>query len=73
MRSIDFDIIKEPWNKYQISDGSVLKVRTILMSVERVMNDNIPTFHVNANTLTVINVDQALKGTPNTCHILKTK
>lgn len=36
-RFIEFEIIKEPWNKYQISDGSVLKTRIILTEAERVM------------------------------------
>ena len=38
IRSIDFEIIKEPWNKYQISDGSILRTRTILKKVERITN-----------------------------------
>jgi len=26
----DFEIIKEPWNKYSLSDGSKLKTRVML-------------------------------------------
>lgn len=64
IRSLDFEIIKEPWNKYQISDGSVLKTRTILTTVERVLKDNKPNFKARSQTLTVINLDPSLKGTP---------
>ena len=31
---IDFEIIKEPWNMYQIIDNSVLKTRTVLKKIE---------------------------------------
>lgn len=65
-QSIDFEIIKEPWNKYQISDNSTLKTRTILTKVERKMDNEKPSFQVDAQTITVINVDPLLKGPPNT-------
>jgi len=65
IKSIDFEIIKEPWQKYQISDGSVLRVRTILKKVERVMEGDKIHFNVDGQTLTVIHADPALKGTKN--------
>ena len=63
---IDFEIIKEPWNKYQISDGSVLKTRIILTEVERVMKGTKPEFSVNSQTLVVLSADPSLKGEPST-------
>ena len=63
-RSIDFEIIKEPWNKYQLSDNSILKTRTILKKIDRVMEGNKISFTMDAQTLTVIYADPALKGTP---------
>ena len=30
---IDFEVIKEAWNKYELQDGTKLKVRTILQEV----------------------------------------
>lgn len=65
-RFIDFEIIKEPWNKYHISDGSVLKTRIILTEVERVMKGTKPEFSVNSQTLLVLNADPSLKGKPST-------
>ena len=65
VRSIDFEIIKEPWNKYQIADNSVLKTRTILMKVERMMKDNKPNYKASVRALTIINSDPSLKGTPS--------
>lgn len=66
VRSLDFEIIKEPWNKYQIIDNSVLKVRTILTRVERRMKDNKPYFKTKDQSLIVINADPSLKGEPDT-------
>lgn len=65
IRSIDFEIIKEPWNKYQVSDNSVLRTRTILKKVERVIDGKKISFTMDAQTITVIDADPALKGTPN--------
>lgn len=71
IRSIDFEIIKEPWNKYQISDNSVLKTRTILKKVERVTEGDKISFTVDAQTLTVLHADSALKGAPTNRPITK--
>ena len=66
IKSIDFEIIKEPWNKYQISDNSILKTRTILMKVLRKMNRDKPDFRIDAQTLTIVNADPSLNGSPDT-------
>jgi hypothetical protein len=65
VRAIEFEIIKEPWNKYQIQDNSVLKTRTILKKVNRVTDGDKIGFNIDAQTLTVINADPSLKGEPN--------
>lgn len=62
-RFIEFEIIKEPWNKYQISDGSVLKTRIILTEVERVKAAK-PEFGADSRTLLVLSADPPLKGEP---------
>jgi len=64
-KPIDFEIIKEPWNKYQLVDNSVLKTRTVLKKIERVMDGDKVSFTVDAQTLTVIYPENSLKGTPN--------
>ncbi len=63
--SIDFEIIKEPWNKYQISDNSILKTRTILKKIERITDGEKISYNIDAQTLTVIYADPSLKGPPN--------
>lgn len=71
VRAIEFEIIKEPWNKYEIQDNSVLKTRTILKKVERVINGDQIGFNIDAQTLTVIHADPTLKGAPNNRPITK--
>lgn len=65
IRAIEFEILKEPWNKYEIQDGSTLKIRTILKKVERIKNENQVKFNIDVHTLTVIHANPKLKGNPN--------
>lgn len=65
-RLINFEIIKEPWNKYQTADNSVLMIRTILTKVDRATVDGKPTFRVSTQQIIVTDVDPSLKGTPST-------
>jgi len=71
IRSIDFEIIKEPWNKYQIQDNSILRTRTILKKVERTIEGEKISFSIDAQTLTVIDADSNLKGMPSNKPITK--
>ena len=64
-RLIEFEILKEPWNKYQLRDNSVLKTRTILKSVRRITQKNETQYQVDAHSLTVVHADPALRGSPN--------
>lgn len=65
VRAIDFDIVKEPWNQYEIQDGSILKIRTVLMKVERALEDKQFKFNMDTQNLTVIHAGSGLKGNPN--------
>ncbi len=64
-RSKEFEIIKEPWNKYEISDGSVLKTRTVLKQIRREMENNKPRFSIDTQPFTVIHAEPALCGAKN--------
>ena len=35
---VDFNILDEPWNRYKIADGSILKTRVILTDVRILMS-----------------------------------
>ena len=64
-RSIEFEIIKEPWNKYQIQDNSVLKTRTILKSVKRITNKEGVQYLADMMNITAVRADPTLKGAVN--------
>lgn len=64
-RMIEFEILKESWNKYQLSDNSVLKMRTILKSVRRITKKSEMQYLVDAQSLTVVHADSSLRGSPN--------
>lgn len=68
-RPIEFEILKEPWNKYRLRDNSVLKIRTILKSVRCIAQKNEMQYLVDTQSLTVVHADPALRGIPNPNHI----
>lgn len=63
---VDFDVINEDWNVYQLKDGSTLKVKLVLAGVIRVRNqyDPIgnPVYMINStNVVRVTDVPPDLK------------
>ena len=62
VRSIEFEILKEPWNKYQIQDNSVLKTRTILKNVKRITNKEGVQYWTEMMNITAVHADPTLKG-----------
>ena len=73
IKPLDFEIIKEPWNKYQLVDNSKLKTRAILKKVERVTKSDKMSFNMDIQNLTVIYANPELKGVPNPKPISKEK
>jgi hypothetical protein len=73
---LDFDIIREPWNKYELSDGTILKIKLVLLRVvkkEKTVSDAetgktktaISYGFESQNILTVYNVPDHLKSQPS--------
>jgi len=63
---LDFEIVKEKWNKYTLSDGSKLKTRIILQSVWANEQNNQKSYQYEITQLTVMLCDAALQGEPST-------
>lgn len=40
---LDFEVVKEDWNEYKLSDGTTLKVKVVLTGVRRLKNRYTPT------------------------------
>ncbi len=60
----DFAEIKETWNTYKLSDGTILKIKLVLRGVKRLKKydaDGTPVYMVNHTTvLRVLNIDKKL-------------
>lgn len=65
---VDFDGIAEPWASYKLSDGSTLKVRTIVTAVLRLDGEydgaGNPIYTVNSQTVVQVNAPKNLRGVP---------
>ncbi len=67
-KEIDFEVLREPWNKYSLTDGSYIKSRYILTKVKKVepFGEIKGKVGVEGRTVTVpYNVPLTLKGVPN--------
>ena len=63
-RSVDFESTGENWNQYKLEDGSVLKIKTVLMEVMRLdhYSDNgDPTYQFVAQQIVAVQVADNLK------------
>jgi hypothetical protein len=65
LRELDFDIVKEPWNKYELSDGAILKTRIILQKVKHIEQENRTGYGTDFTPLQVIFAPAERKGTPS--------
>lgn len=71
---VDFEVVKEPWNKYQLDDNAILKVKLVLTllrrkellrpdgSVEKIVGFSFD----SQNVTTLQSVPESLKGSPST-------
>lgn len=39
IEELDFDIVKEDWSEYQLSDGTYMKMKTVVLKVFWVLDD----------------------------------
>ena len=63
---LDFDVVREPWNKYELQDGSILKIKVVLTKViKRVVGQDL-TYDFETQNIIVTLVLDDLKGQPDT-------
>jgi len=62
---LDFEELKEDWNEYKLSDGTILKVKLILRGVKRLKRwnpDGSPIYVISSqNIVRAVNVPDNLK------------
>jgi len=65
--SLEFDIIKEPWNKYKLEDGTIIKTRFILINVVKEGTDETgkPIYNFNSDNVLGALAPKELLGTPS--------
>ena len=63
---LDYEVIKEPWNKYNLVDGSNLKMRFTLLKVRRAMpQQGKPSYSIKSRIdAEAYNVPENLRGPP---------
>ena len=62
-KPLDFEIVKEDWNKYTIHDGSKLKTRLVLESVSYLTDEK--RYDTKFRHFTVFLCDPSLQGAPS--------
>jgi len=63
-RYLDFEVVKEPWNKYSLRDGSKLKTRVMLKSAWYLEKDGKKNYTVDIQNTIVMMCDPSLQGSP---------
>ena len=62
---VDFEVIKESWNKYGLQDGTKFKVRAMLKSVWTDQADGKAKHNAEIDTHQVTLCDPAVQGKPD--------
>ncbi len=64
---VDFETVREEYNSYKLSDGSMIRMKTVVTSIIRTDEfspDGEPIYVVNSQNVLVADVPQALKRSP---------
>lgn len=62
-KPIDFEVVRESWNKYELHDNSILKSKYVLQRLFKTQGtDNKSNFQIEGQILTVILTPDTLKG-----------
>ena len=61
-KSLDFEIVKEPWNKYELGDYTILKTRVILRAITRTMDGDKRNYALSLQNLQSTMSPNELKG-----------
>ena len=64
---LDFDVLHEPWNRYRVSDGSMLYSRVIVVQIVKPGQYDIygkPQYGILANNLSSLRAPKELRGSP---------
>lgn len=67
---MDFEVLREPWNKYSVDDGSYVKARFVITKFKKreptTADEKLGYGFEGQNMVVAYNVPAGLKGTPST-------
>jgi len=64
-RELGFEVIREPWNKYELPDGSTLKIKLVLTRVFRKVAKEEVSYEFDTQNITCLSfVPKEAKGEP---------
>lgn len=62
---LDFKTIKEEWNEYQVTDGSIIRMKVVVTNITRVTdrydNDGNPIYVVKSSNVLTVSAPEKLK------------
>ncbi len=65
---VEFHTRKEDWNEYQLTDGTVIKMKLVVSEILRIEgffdNEGNPVYHIKSTNLPVVKSPDALKRKP---------
>ena len=64
-KPLDFEVTSEPWNKYEVNDGTILKFKYVMKTIFRTMKDNKANYTGEGQPLSVVIPTDNLRGEPD--------
>jgi hypothetical protein len=53
-KPLDFDVDREPWNKYEVSDHTTIKTKYVITKVTKVSSGGQTNYRIDGQTLTTV-------------------
>jgi len=64
-KSIDFDVVREPWHKYELNDNTTIKIKYVLTRLFKTQTGEKRNYGIDGQTITVILPTKESKGQPD--------
>ena len=59
---MELEIIKEPWNKYQLADNTILNIRIMLENLRRTIRGGLTYYEIDTANHIIVKPDPSLRG-----------
>lgn len=64
-KPIDFDVVREPWQRYELNDNTVVKSKLIITKIYKIAKNGKPSYTIDGQTVTVLLAPPESKGPPD--------